>query len=111
MQPPTVHPAERKLLDAVLADPDDDAPRLVYADWLDEHDQPERAEFIRLQIALASQPRAKRKEELRLREKELLDRYQERWAEPVAEFKTIYKAHHSRTPYVFRRGFVEGILT
>src|SRR5205823_3346972 len=28
--------------------PDDDAPRLVYADWLDEHGQPERAEFVRL---------------------------------------------------------------
>jgi uncharacterized protein (TIGR02996 family) len=109
--PPTSHPTEQKLLDAVLADPGDDAPRLVYADWLDEHDQPERAEFIRLQIELARQPRPKRQEQLRFREKELLDLYKERWAEPVAEFKTIYKAYHSRTLYVFRRGFVEGILT
>ena len=36
------------LLAAVLAAPDDDAPRLVYADWLDENGEPERAEFIRL---------------------------------------------------------------
>lgn len=36
------------LLAAVLASPDDDAPRLVYADWCDENRQPERAEFIRL---------------------------------------------------------------
>jgi uncharacterized protein (TIGR02996 family) len=35
---------------AVMAAPDDDLPRLVYADWLDENGQPERAEFIRLQI-------------------------------------------------------------
>jgi uncharacterized protein (TIGR02996 family) len=37
-------------LRAVMANPDDDLPRLVFADWLDENGQPERAEFIRLQI-------------------------------------------------------------
>jgi uncharacterized protein (TIGR02996 family) len=42
---------ECALLAAVAAAPDDDVPRLVYADWLDEHDRPERAEFVRLQIA------------------------------------------------------------
>jgi uncharacterized protein (TIGR02996 family) len=35
------------LLSAVLADPFDDAPRLILADWLEENDKPERAEFIR----------------------------------------------------------------
>ena len=40
-------------LRAIAAHPDDDTPRLVFADWLDEHDHPERAEFIRLQIELA----------------------------------------------------------
>jgi len=35
------------LLSAVLADPFDDAPRLILADWLEENDDPERAEFIR----------------------------------------------------------------
>ncbi|MFO0847425.1 MAG: TIGR02996 domain-containing protein [Gemmataceae bacterium] len=40
-------------LRAVIADPDDDTPRLVYADWLDEHGDPARAEFIRVQIDLA----------------------------------------------------------
>lgn len=38
------------LLWAILSNPDDDIPRLVFADWLDEHDQPGHAEFIRLQI-------------------------------------------------------------
>lgn len=42
------------LFAAILAAPEDDAPRLVMADWLDEHDQPERAEFIRVQVALAA---------------------------------------------------------
>src|SRR5262249_22683139 len=45
---------ERGLLDAILADPDDDSLRRVYADWLDEHGEPERAEVIRLQLALAN---------------------------------------------------------
>jgi uncharacterized protein (TIGR02996 family) len=39
------------LLRAIFDAPDDDAPRLVYADWLDEHGQPNHARFIRLQIA------------------------------------------------------------
>ncbi len=44
------------LLAAILAAPDDDAPRLVYADWLDEQGEGERAEFIRVQIELARFP-------------------------------------------------------
>lgn len=38
----------------IIDSPDDDAPRLVFADWLDEHGEPERAEFIRVQIRLAN---------------------------------------------------------
>jgi uncharacterized protein (TIGR02996 family) len=33
----------------VLAEPSDDAPRLIYADWLEDAGDPDRAEFIRLQ--------------------------------------------------------------
>lgn len=40
-------------LAAIRNAPDDDAPRLVYADWLDDHDDSERAEFIRVQVKLA----------------------------------------------------------
>src|SRR5689334_6445745 len=35
------------LFQAVLHAPDDDAPRLVFADWLDENGEADRAEFIR----------------------------------------------------------------
>jgi uncharacterized protein (TIGR02996 family) len=38
---------------AILREPDEDLHRLALADWLDEHDQPERAEFIRVQCELA----------------------------------------------------------
>ena len=44
---------ERALLAAIWAEPHDDTARLVYADWVDEHDRPDRAAFIRLQIELA----------------------------------------------------------
>ena len=44
------------LLEAIRASPDDDAPRLVYADWLEEHGDQPRAEFIRVQCALARLP-------------------------------------------------------
>jgi uncharacterized protein (TIGR02996 family) len=49
---PFDHPEARALLRAVLADPED-APRLVLADWLEEHGHAQRAEFIRVQLALA----------------------------------------------------------
>jgi uncharacterized protein (TIGR02996 family) len=58
--------AERDALyQAILANPDDDAPRLVYADWLEEHGDalPQGreaalgyAQFIRAQVRLAKAP-------------------------------------------------------
>lgn len=47
---------EAALLAAIIANPDDDTVRLVYADWLDENGRSERAEFIRVQIAVARTP-------------------------------------------------------
>jgi uncharacterized protein (TIGR02996 family) len=48
---------QQALLRAVIDRPDEDAPRLVYADWLDEHGPAEpdraRAAFIRLQVEAA----------------------------------------------------------
>jgi len=59
------------LLAAIRQAPDDDAPRLIYADWLDEHGQPERAEFIRVQIGLSRKPSRK----FRAREAALLKKH------------------------------------
>ena len=39
-------------LSDILASPEDDAPRLVYADWLSENGDEPRAEFIRAQVEL-----------------------------------------------------------
>lgn len=40
------------MLAAIAADLDDDTRRLAYADWLDEHDDHDRAELIRVQCRL-----------------------------------------------------------
>ena len=44
---------EAAFLAALQANPADDTTRLVYADWLDENDQPQRASYLRLVAALA----------------------------------------------------------
>ena len=44
---------EKALLAAIWEHPHEDTPRLVYADWLQENGQPERAEFIRVQCEMA----------------------------------------------------------
>jgi uncharacterized protein (TIGR02996 family) len=46
---------DRPFLRAILADPDDAALRLVYADWLEERGD-ERAEFLRLEARLVELP-------------------------------------------------------
>jgi uncharacterized protein (TIGR02996 family) len=40
------------LLSAICAEPDEDTPRLVYADWLQEHGDEEQATFIREAVRL-----------------------------------------------------------
>jgi uncharacterized protein (TIGR02996 family) len=90
---------EDALLRAVIADPDDDAPRLIYADWLDENGQCERAEFIRVQIALAGMSSDDgRRPELRRVERRIIRRRGKHWTEPLRPLVL----QHS-----FRRGFVE----
>lgn len=43
---------EAAFLQAICANPEDDTARLVFADWLDEHGNADRAEFIRVQIRM-----------------------------------------------------------
>jgi uncharacterized protein (TIGR02996 family) len=45
---------EHAFLKAIEAAPDDEAPHQVYADWLDEHDRPEEADWHRLWTAKAA---------------------------------------------------------
>jgi uncharacterized protein (TIGR02996 family) len=72
------------LLQACRENPDDDTPRLILADWLVDHDDPDRAEFIRLQIQGAHMPQqghARRGP----RERLLLARNRSRWLGPLQQ--------------------------
>jgi uncharacterized protein (TIGR02996 family) len=74
----------RALLNAIPENPDDDTPRLVYADLLDESGDPDRAEFIRLQCRLhGTDPNDPRCRTDRLREAALLHRHRADWAADV----------------------------
>jgi uncharacterized protein (TIGR02996 family) len=69
------------LIGEIAAHPDDDMPRLIYADWLEEQGYPQ-GEFIRLQCesARATDPLLRR--ELIERETELLRRHRLDWLKP-----------------------------
>lgn len=98
---------EDALLAAVIADPDADTPRLVYADWLDDHGGDagrDRAEFIRVQVELARYP-GRHPDRVRLydRQDALLGRHGKAWARAVAR-----PGHGS---VAFRRGFPDQLWT
>ena len=78
---------QRALWSAIRANPDDDTPRLVYADWLQEHGDEARAEFIRVQCALeelGADRRKGRKQRLPLesRQAALLAAHRDSWLAP-----------------------------
>jgi uncharacterized protein (TIGR02996 family) len=95
---------EEALLAAIAANPHEDTPRLVYADWLDEHDQPIRAEFIRTEVAvkrLAELPTAEQARQIQLfrRRQDLLDHH-------LADLVGSLAADLGYFDVVFDRGFV-----
>lgn len=88
------------ILAGILADPDDDVPRLVFADWLEENGQCEWAEFIRVQIESVSVPRSEpRYKELNRRARKLLAQHKEVW---LLEFQDLLPGCLVQ----FERGFV-----
>src|SRR5947209_4896235 len=96
-----MHPADAAFLAAIRDRPDDDLPRLVYADYLDERGDP-RGEFIRTQIDLATLPYDDpRRPELAARERELLRAHEDEWLGPLA---AIVSNHD------FDRGLIDGVL-
>ena len=98
---------EAHLLTAIADAPDDDTPRLVYADWLDEHNQPERAEFIRLQIGLSAGTIPKAQQEAaRTRSEALFGRNQATWWGVLPHHPGV--TWHT-APFPFDRGFAHGV--
>lgn len=89
---------QRGLLQAIYDDPDDDAVRLVYADFLEENGEAHRAEFIRLQIDRANQQKEPPPSH---RENALLRQHFDDWTREARPFDP------DRMSLQFRRGFVE----
>jgi uncharacterized protein (TIGR02996 family) len=91
---------EGGFLEDIIANIDDDTPRLVYADWLMENGHDERAELIRVQIQQYRLPDWDPAQvSLRLREKELLKAHGQQW---LAEMPQIQGVEWRG----FRRGIV-----
>lgn len=97
---------ERDLLAAIVDAPDDDAPRLVYADWLQSRGDP-RGEFIQLQCQLAAAPDDERRRAIKIAENKLFAAHGKSWLEPL--FHILPAANEVFSPYKFEfeRGFVE----
>src|SRR5437763_13277856 len=78
--------AEQAFLQEIVEDPDDDAVRLIYADWLEDHGNAARAEFIRTQIELAGMKEDDpRREDFAAREADLLAEHEAEWVGPLRE--------------------------
>lgn len=73
---------EAGFLAAIRTAPDDDGVRLIYSDWLEDHHFADRAELIRVQIALADLAEDDpRRPALAAREQELLGGQPTEWVE------------------------------
>jgi uncharacterized protein (TIGR02996 family) len=89
----------------VLANPEADEPRVVYADEVERSD-PARAELVRVQLQSARSRRAQQSPGVRAdwytRESVLLERHKDAWARPVTEI-------HGVRFVKFYRGFLEHV--
>jgi uncharacterized protein (TIGR02996 family) len=92
-------------LRAILADPDDDAHRLVYADWLDDHgqhpDDRDRAALIRCQCEAERLPAGRHRSALE-KQAAALVRARPEWTAPLLQ-------HHRASSPEFRRGFLHRV--
>jgi uncharacterized protein (TIGR02996 family) len=95
----TMTPHDAFLRD-IIANPDDDTPRLIYADWLEDQSDP-RGEFIHVQCLLADLAvEDPRRPALQARERELLARHQDQWLGPLRPLLS---------GWTFRRGFLDAV--
>jgi uncharacterized protein (TIGR02996 family) len=104
---PLGDPHEDAFLRTILEHPDEDTPRLVYADWLQERGNP-WGEYIRCAVLAAQKktPAAQRRK-LSGRADELLAAHGEQWLSPVLDraqtelergFVTTFELEHATDP-------------
>jgi uncharacterized protein (TIGR02996 family) len=91
--------SEEGLLDAVYANPREDDPRLVYADWLLERGD-ERGEFITLQFKRRTEAYTPADEK---REAALIKKYGKKWLGALAPVLSFGKGYSGTR---FERGFI-----
>ncbi len=95
---------EAALLRAIRDNPDEDTPRLIYADYLDEEGDSARAEFIRVQVERAClSQRDPNRAKLEDREHELLAEHECDWLGVAADDQD------ELTEWEFDRGFVSEV--
>ena len=93
-------PAHTALMNEIVAHPEDDEPRLVYADWLDDAGQADRADFVRVQLERAKLPKWDvRQLPLLIRECELLSQHEVSWRRELPKLKSVNWGR-------FERGFI-----
>lgn len=84
-------------LAAIYESPEDDAPRLVYADWLEEFGQPERADLIRLECRMAKgEPYSSDEDD---RAFDLVEEHSKAWTAHLPQAESV--------TWQFHRGFPE----
>jgi uncharacterized protein (TIGR02996 family) len=107
------------LIRAVIDNPDEDAFRLISADWYDDHGRPERAALIRLQcehyrLSELDDPATEgRRPALASEVVALLKRHRDLWMREVRSFGGVFwrTAPGDRSPGgVFERGFINMIM-
>jgi len=97
---------EEPFLHAIADAPDDDLPRLIFADWLEERGDP-RAEFIRVQCELARLPADDaHRRSLATRERQLLRQHYRNWTGPLL-MRVGHGLEYGEPTY--ERGFIEEI--
>jgi uncharacterized protein (TIGR02996 family) len=110
---------EDAFVHSILNNPDDDTPRLAFADWLEERGRASHAELIRVQCELARlpkrsrEPKAKaRREKLAAREKELLRQpeFFPTWpaGTPTPQYD-IFKRGEDAPKLKYERGFIAAV--
>lgn len=100
-----MHPESQPMLEAVRARPGDDAPRLIYSDWLTAQGDP-LGEFVSIQCRLAAAPEVERRK-LRTRENQMLKAHVRDWLAPlldVLEHQGLDLPAHE-----FERGFLTSL--
>lgn len=96
-----------ELFKQVCTHPDDDQRRLDYAAYMQQY-RPEKAEFIRLQVARAVTEREQKARQRRLgpRERELLAKHGSEWAHYVEPFVRPSRIDPTDCGWDFDRGFL-----